>query len=180
MITINDINTIGDIKFSNCIIETEFKNYYTALPGDEHYKLLSYISYQYKNEILIDIGTYKGCSALALANNESNHVKSFDLYNYRNIKNEPSNIEFIIDDILKNDYIDLLLSSKFILLDTFHDGIFENELYSHLINIKWSGMLMLDDIYLNDEMKHFWSLITKTKYDLTNIGHKTGTGIILF
>jgi hypothetical protein len=39
---------------------------------------------------------------------------------------------------------------------------------------------MLDDIHLNDDMKLFWNNITEEKYDLTSIGHWSGTGLVVF
>ena len=55
-----------------------FKNYFLEAPGKEHYRLLSYISTLYNGVTILDIGTYKGCSALALSFNPSNKVVSFD------------------------------------------------------------------------------------------------------
>jgi hypothetical protein len=49
-----------------------------------------------------------------------------------------------------------------------------------LISINYKGYLLLDDIHLNFEMERFWGSITKEKYDITNIGHITGTGVVYF
>jgi hypothetical protein len=40
------------------------------------------------------------------------------------------------------------------------------------------GTLILDDIYLNDDMVNFWNQINDDKIDATNIGHSTGTGVV--
>ena len=67
-----------------------------------------------------------------------------------------------------------------ILLDTFHDGTFEKIFYEYLKRISYVGTLILDDIHLNNEMKFFWNNIEKNKFDVTNIGHATGTGVVIF
>jgi hypothetical protein len=39
---------------------------------------------------------------------------------------------------------------------------------------------MFDDIHLNSEMSNFWDGLENEKYDLTDIGHHTGTGIAIY
>jgi len=92
----------------------------------------------------------------------------------------PTNTEFIIDNVLNEKYKDAILGSKYIMLDTYHDGTFETEFYNYLVSIGYTGYLLLDDIHLNFEMERFWGSITKEKYDITNIGHATGTGVVYF
>jgi hypothetical protein len=92
----------------------------------------------------------------------------------------PENAEFIIDDIIKSEYKDMILGSKYIMLDTYHDGVFEEQFINYLDSINYKGYLLLDDIHLNFEMERFWGSITKEKYDLTSIGHSTGTGVVYF
>lgn len=163
------------------IVESEYKKYFLDLPGSEHYRLLAYFSTKFNDSVLLDIGTYKGCSALALAFNKTNTVKSFDISTgYRTIKTPPTNIEFIVDDVTDDKYIDILLNSPFILLDTYHDGPFEYKFYEHLKTINYKGILMLDDTKLNDVMREFWDNITEKKYDVSKYGHHSGTGIVIF
>jgi phenylacetaldehyde dehydrogenase len=72
--------------------------------------------------------------------------------------------------VLNGKYDNILLSAKFILLDTFHDGTFEKQFYKYLESIGYSGYLLLDDIHLNIEMEKFWGSIIRKKDDLTHIG----------
>jgi hypothetical protein len=175
------INQIDLSQFKDLILETEFRNYFLDSPGKEHYKLLGYISSIVNFETLLDIGTYKGCSALALALNPDNQVKSFDIRDgLRNISGHPYNVEFIIDNIVNEKYKDLVLSSKFIILDTDHEGTFEHEFYNYLKSIGYKGTLMLDDIKFSKPMEDFWSRITHEKYDISEIGHHSGTGLVIF
>tara|TARA_R110000822_G_scaffold310538_1_gene443816 strand:+ start:920 stop:1477 length:558 start_codon:yes stop_codon:yes gene_type:complete len=175
------INKIELGQLSKEINEPEFKNYFLGEPGEEHYKLLGYISSNTNDSILLDIGTYKGCSALALSINLTNTVKSFDVRSgLVNINNVPSNIEFILDDITNGNYKELILSSNFIILDTDHDGSFEQVFYSYIKSINWKGSLLIDDIKLNDPMSVFWDTIIEEKYDISHIGHHSGTGLVIF
>jgi hypothetical protein len=38
----------------------------------------------------------------------------------------------------------------------------------------------LDDINLNNPMKEFWNVITEDKYDISEYGHWSGTGLVIF
>jgi hypothetical protein len=181
MIDVKKINDIDLSKYANYIIEHEFRNYYLSNPGQEHYKLLAYLSTQFDDCILLDIGTYKGCSSLALAYNTNNLVKSFDIRSgLRRISNSPDNIEYIIDNVIDTKYLDLFKKCPLILLDTDHDGPFEHEFYSYLKSINWVGTLIIDDINYNQPMKEFWNSITEEKYDISEVGHHSGTGLVIF
>lgn len=162
------------------IEESEFRNYFISNPGLEHYKLLAYISSLYNDTTLIELGTYKGCSALALSYNGTNTVHSFDIqHGLRRLTGTiPENIVFHVEDILDEKFHELLHSSQFIFLDTNHDGIFERTLLNYLIKIGWTGYLLLDDISLNDEMKEFWNSIVFEKFDISKYGHHSGTGLV--
>lgn len=177
---LSKVNELDLSKFGNNINEYQYMQYFLGNAGQEHYKLLAYFSTLFNEQTLLDIGTYKGCSALALAFNEKNNVKSFDLGNYRRINNEPNNIEFILDDFTNEKYKKLVLDSPFIMLDTDHDGTFEHIAYKYLKDINWTGYLLLDDIHLNDPMKEFWNSIDNEKHDVTVVGHWSGTGLVIF
>lgn len=172
-----DSITMDDFKLINNI---EYQGYYKSPSSLEHYRLLTYLSNKIDNSILIDIGTLKGSSALALSNNKTNTVYSFNLSNELQLNELPNNVNFIIDDVMNKQYKEILLNSKIILLDTFHDGSFEKVFYDYLKEINYQGMLLLDDIKLNQEMVDFWDSIEIEKEDISHIGHITGTGIVYF
>lgn len=167
-------------------LDTQYINTYNILAntecyhlnsGREHYRLLMYISNLFNNNILFDIGTNECRSAIALSYNKNNKVKSYDIIQLLSINPEICNIEFILGDSLQDSDI---LKTPFIFLDVNHDGIYENILYKFLKDNKWQGILMLDDINLNDPMRLFWENITEEKYDITSKGHWSGTGIVVF
>ena len=156
------------------------KEWFYGVSGQEHYRLLIYIGQLFENETLLDVGTYQGSSAIALGLSDQNKVLSYDLLAQPEIaKIQQKNIEFRLEDITKCDK-SIILSSPFICLDTDHDGTFEHIFYDYLKEIQYKGLLFLDDIKLNDPMKAFWDIITEEKYDISHIGHWSGTGIVNF
>jgi hypothetical protein len=169
-----------DMSMLKHINNEEYKTYYNEKSSKEHYRLLTHISNLFDEIKILDVGTLKGCSALALSTNVTNTVYSFNLDSQLELVDIPNNIEFIIDNVINGKYDDLITSCPIILLDTFHDGSFEQEFLNHLINLNYKGVLLLDDIHLNNEMELFWNNIKINKFDITNIGHSTGTGVVFF
>jgi hypothetical protein len=157
------------------------ENWYELESGKEHYRLLKYISTIVENFNLIDVGTYRGHSAVALSFNELNTVYSYDVLETPEIKNiNKKNIIFKLQDITQDTQnIEIMNNSSFIILDVNHDGQFENYFYDFLKFIDWKGLLLLDDIHLNNEMECFWNKIKEEKYEITKIGHFTGTGLVV-
>jgi predicted O-methyltransferase YrrM len=156
-------------------------------PGEEHYKLLSTISNSLSNAKILDIGTYIGHNAVAFAGNLSNTVYSFDNADYVYGKcRKKQNVRYYVYDLMNEDNRDhnknLILQSDVILVDINpHDGIIEKEFYEWLKINSYRGLVIWDDIYLNNDMIQFWNSIPNdNKLDLTSIGHKTGTGITFF
>ena len=165
---------------TSCINEYDVEHdpsYFHLPSGREHYRLLMYISSLYNNDILFDIGTNRCISAIALSHNKNNKIKTFDITKL--LKENPTikNCEFIIGDSMEDKD---LLKSKFIFLDVDHDGTYENKIYEFLIENEWKGLLMLDDINLNTDMKSFWERIIERKFDITDKGHWSGTGLVVF
>jgi hypothetical protein len=81
-------------------------------------------------------------------------------------------------------------STWLIILDTFHrpdTRPFEREWLARLRGIGFKGILLLDDIFESGEMKGWWKELQANAsewgyaaYDLTSIGHSTGTGLLDF
>jgi predicted O-methyltransferase YrrM len=167
---------------ANKIDNEGFRPYYTAPSSKEHYRLLTYLSSQFNNSIFLDIGTHRGCSALALAANPTNKVYSFDLTNKLQLNDIPHNIDFIFNNVLNEKYEKLLSEAALIFVDvTPHDGIFEKKLYTLLKKVEYKGILILDDIsHEKFELKKFWNEIADEKYNITHLGHHSGTGWIDF
>lgn len=175
-----NINSIDLTDFSKLITNNEYRGYFLGNAGKEHYKLIAYMSSMFENSNLLDIGTNRGSSALAMSYNPLNNVHSFDLYELKELSSWPENITYYIDDVLKTEYKDLIFSSPFILVDTYHDGTFEKQFHTYLKENNYKGYLLLDDIKLNNEMKEYWNWIEEEKYDVSDFGHWSGTGLVIF
>ena len=176
-VTAEELNEINLSKYLKTTDDHGFpKSWFYMDAGLEHYRLLAYISKLYNGVTLLDIGSYQGSSAIALSFNKKNKVISYDIEQQPEIAeiNIP-NIKFIKGNVLKEE-----ITAPFILLDTYHDGTFEQEFVDHLLKINYKGLVMFDDIHLNKEMSNFWDGLKNEKYDLTEIGHHSGTGIAIF
>ena len=177
---LNLINSSYINKYSDKLINYELDHnpyYFHMESGKEHYRLLMYVSTLYNDEVIFDVGTNKCMSALALSYNKSNRVKTYDIVKLLPENPNVDTIEYILGDSTKD--LDLE-KCPVIFLDVDHDGLYEDIFYEHLKNINWKGILILDDIHLNEPMKKFWNRIEEKKYDITNIGHWSGTGLVVF
>jgi len=168
-----ELNTLPGLEEYNEHIDYSI----TSESGFDHYRLLSYLSTCFNNEILYDIGTRSGASAVALSFNQNNTVKSFDIVNKLKIITTPPNLEFIIEDnVTKRDE---LLKVKLIMLDVDpHDGGYEKILIDYLIENKWEGLLLLDDTkeeYWPEIYELIKSYTNIKQVDLTKYGHFSGT-----
>ena len=183
--TNQDLDMIDMEKFNDLTMyDSEYQSFFNKMSGIEHYRLLVYISKLFNNSVLFDIGTNRGYSAIALSANPTNRVISYDIVkmsNVDNIKNSPynTNIEFKIGNFME---LEDVHQTKFILLDTVHDGTSEFEVIQFLKEVKWNGILLLDDIdceyfpVLND----VWNNLDLEKYNITKKGHWSGSGLAIF
>lgn len=163
-------------------LDNEYYGYFIQKSGIEHYRLLSFISNLLNNENILDIGTNRGYSAIALSSNKNNKIVSYDIVRHSNVNyiissNLLKNVEFKIGNFLQFENIH---EYKIIFLDTMHDGIFESEVINYLKDKNWKGILLMDDIHDFKELKVIWDDIKLDKYDLTSYGHFSGTGLIVF
>jgi len=166
-------------------IEWNKKNYdfFKLEAGKEHYKLLSYISTCFNsNDILIDIGTYFGFSALALSYNKGK-VITYDVCDWipddvHSIKNN-ANIELKIMNCIND--MDIISKAKFIMIDIDpHNGEEERLIINALKENGFKGILLLNAIKFNNNMVELWNEISLPKEDGTLVGHWSGTGFVIF
>ena len=161
------------------VANMEHLRYFLDNNFKEHYKLIAYLSSLFSHATIFDVGTNLGYSALALSYNGSNKIISYDISESRELYHaeELRNIDFRIGDVLQDKR---LLQAQLIMLDTFHDGVFEKKFYEFLKKERYKGLLFLDDIHLNEPMKKFWHSISGPKEDLTDVGHWSGSGLVDF
>lgn len=171
------------------------------LPGDEHYFFLAALGMQMKNKKIIECGTHNGRSTYALyygnkkLHNE-NHIITYDIHYFLadGIFNETT-IEYKLENLFDKNVRELnkehILSSDVIFIDIDpHEGVLEYEMYNWLKENDYQGLILLDDIHLQEghmnvftgnSMQKFWDKIEdKYKLDLTSVGHYSGTGIVCF
>jgi hypothetical protein len=179
--------------------------WYTSVAGREHHRFIAYMSTILpKGSVMIDLGTSGGLSAYAASKNPDVQVYSFDFgaNNLDRVGKVP-NLKTVGMDVKKimacTDLgqtsancvnAKILLSSQFMMLDlgtnpSQPEG-FEVKLLAWLRQMKYTGMLMRSNIYIDTAFREWWKNIkegsdgVKRKHDLSEVGHSTGTGIIDF
>lgn len=174
--TLLDCLHTGGVKH----IHGEMQEWFHKPSGQEHYRLLMHLAFCYDNIEIADIGTYRGASAVALAQNPKNKVFSLDVGVFKE-EIKMDNLEFLIGDFRTDKTIqERILKCPLIFLDI--DHMYHNEIwfYNFLKENNWKGTMFCDDIFLCDEMKRFWEEVSHPKIDITQYGHFSGTGVILF
>lgn len=175
-----DINLTPYYRF----VEGAAFEFFDMPPGKNHCKLLAYLSQQLPlGSRVADLGTLYGQSATALASNPYVEVWTFDTHDQLprgclTIK-DLQNVRFFNADC--KEYIKQLVNFSIIFLDIApHDGIQEQEVLSGLMHQGFRGLLICDDIFYSDAMETWWRGVPLQKYNVTNYGHWSGTGIVVF
>mmetsp|Transcript_3951 Transcript_3951/g.6525 ORF Transcript_3951/g.6525 Transcript_3951/m.6525 type:complete len:343 (+) Transcript_3951:31-1059(+) len=177
--------------------------------GTEHYAFLNYLSNTYGDcRHFTDIGTRVVASSVAIGSNLKSPVWTFDIPTSKEryaafrgdteeqyqakAKSIGLDIKFHNLDLLKvsDEELKEYVGTWFVMLDTFHEpdtSPFEREFFQRLLDIKFKGILGLDDIYLNAEMKQWWKEVQDgaldggyATYDISEVGHYSGTGLVDF
>jgi hypothetical protein len=173
--------------FSNTFIFDE--SHHLNRQTGEHYKLLTYLSNLYDDILILDVGTCGGESAVALSQNRKNRVITYDIVKKwevedttkmkENFIEQYDNLSFRLMDI-NSESPDVIKSASIIFFDIAHDGIQEKKFTDMLLNIGYKGYLICDDIFCPyyPNMKPWWDSIEIEKYDLTEVGHSWGSGLV--
>ena len=150
--------------------------------GQSEYRLYAWLSTQFNNTTILDVGTRTGGSALALSYNETNNVMSYDLQEQGASSGiSKSNVQFNIKDFREDDTLDFDNISIIMLDVDPHDGVQEEEMFEWLEEKEWKGLVLLDDIGPQwPEIEDFWNRITFPKLNVTEVGHMSGTGLVNF
>jgi predicted O-methyltransferase YrrM len=155
-------------------------------PG-EHYRLLAALVEVAGVDLAIEVGTYTGMGALALAGAGA-RVQTYDLVPWDQFSHTlfhrddfDDRISQRIGDLANQDYFDSQLddlrAADLILIDGPKDGVFEPAFLSKLLPVLRAGqVLVLDDIR-KLQMLQTWRDISLPKLDVTSLGHWSGTGL---
>jgi len=154
----------------------------------EHYRLLAYLSTVVPKTHIVDVGTNRGSSALALSYGGS-PVHTFDVIDLMGDLPRAPGVTYhrgngdLLTDAGREQHRELLLESSLIFLDTDpHEGPPELAFVRWLQRNSYRGILVLDDIWYFKGMRdHLWSRIESVyKVDATDLGHWSGTGLVSF
>lgn len=171
-------------------VPPQYHFFFEDRPGVAPYHLLAYLGSIMPYRPLVEVGVHNGWGSLALgALQPAARVVGYDVDLSTltpSIKGLAPQLTFR-EGLAHLDDPALLLSSPLIHLDALHDGVYEETLLSFLIQHTYQGWVLLDDIHLNPQMEAFWAWVPVkgkspivAKYDLTAIGHSTGTGLVCF
>jgi hypothetical protein len=153
--------------------------------GKESYRLLSYLSAQFNHSKLIHIGASVRPS-LALSYNPTNHVIWFNLdRNVSPLLDIVPNIELhtlnIFDDEEQDTWKHEILNAPFIFFDVPpHLGTIEYMFYEFLKKENYQGFILYDNVWFFENLRNklWYKIPDEYRYDITDIGHWTGSCIV--
>lgn len=159
----------------------------------EHYRLLAALMLELKPQTVIEIGTFKGLSALAMLAYlpPGGQLTTFDLIPWEQIPGTflretdfaSGNFTQALCDLKDPEncrmHASLIKNADVIFIDGPKDGVFEGKLLENFaaVGLRQHTVLVFDDIHIWN-MLGVWLRIRHPKLDITTIGHYTGTGIV--
>jgi hypothetical protein len=149
--------------------------------GQSEYRLYAYLSTFFNKSTILDIGTRTGGSALALSYNPTNQVISYDLVEQGASSIKKDNITWNIKNFMEDETLDWD-NIPIVMIDVDpHDGAQERVMMDWLREKEWKGILIHDDIGPGwPDIRLMWDEIPEEKFDVTEIAHMSGTGIVNF
>jgi len=149
--------------------------------GQSEYRLYAYLSTFFHKKTILDVGTRTGGSGLALSYNPTNQVISYDLVEQGASSIKKDNITWKIMNFMEDDTLDWD-NIPIVMIDVDpHDGAQERVMMDWLRDKGWKGILIHDDIGPDwPDIQLMWDEIPEEKFDVTEIAHMSGTGIVNF
>jgi len=187
---ISEARTIDLSSISKRI--TQGPDYPAIWPG-EHYKLLAALMRVLKPRKVIEVGTFRGISALSILAGlpQTSTLTTVDIVPWEKI--DPSaftvadfqdgRLKQVLGDLSTNAFFDQFRSElsecDFLFIDAPKNVVFETAVLANLetIRLKEDAIVLFDDIR-QWNMLSIWRKIARPKLDLTSFGHWTGTGMI--
>ena len=166
--------------------------WFDTWPG-EHYRLLTAMIETLKASTIIEIGTFTGMGTLALlqALPADGRLVTFDLLPWNSFEQTWLAAQDFADgrvsQVLANiaepggiePYRALFEAADFIFVDGPKDGITEAKMLDAMatLNLKRNPIVFFDDIRVMN-MVDIWRRIARPKFDITSLGHWSGSGMI--
>lgn len=187
------VQAAREVDFSALSKRMKAPPYYPDVWPGEHYKLLAGFMLTLKPEVVIEIGTATGLSALAMKQflPAASKVVTFDVIPWDRFQDTVLTPEDFSDGRLTQHIADLskpwnislfaetISRSTFLFIDAAKDGALETELIIQLRTVPFASppLVVFDDIRLWNMLK-IWREVTAPKLDLTSFGHWSGTGLV--
>jgi predicted O-methyltransferase YrrM len=168
-------------------------NDFTRIWPGEHYRLLAALVKLLQPQSVIEVGTFRGLSALALKRflPADGKINTFDVVPWDSIRETCLHPEDFEDDRLRQQIGDLsdaavfelhrslIQQTELLFVDGPKDGVFERKLLQQLETVDFHKplLLVMDDIRFWN-MLATWQDIARPKLDLTSFGHWSGTGLV--
>ncbi len=160
-------------------------------PG-EHYKLLPALARSWGAKTVVEVGTYRGASALALSTEPSiEQIVTFDLLpwsqfdpTYLTTSDVGARIQQELGDLADPSvfalHAPLINSAEMLFIDAPKDGVFEPRFVELLLRASPSvdQLVVFDDIRVLT-MIELWRGLPLEKLDATSLGHWSGTGLAI-
>lgn len=168
-------------------------NDFTRIWPGEHYRLLAALVKLLQPKHVVEIGTFRGLSALALKKYlpAAGKITTFDVVPWNSFADTCLRPEDFQDDRLRQQIGDLsnpavfelhrplIQEMELLFVDGPKDGVFERKFLQQLETVDFHKPLLvvMDDIRFWN-MLAIWQEIARPKLDLTSFGHWSGTGLV--
>ena len=183
-LNINEIRNTDVKSLQEWLIEDDIAR--VARTSEGQYRLYKNLSHQYNKAYILDLGTRRGASAVAFADNPTNYVLTVDVREFTELKTKwekRTNLEYLVSDVLALPR-DWFSRADIIHLDLSHDGLLEKLVVEEKINKSdFDGLLIMDDINFRKfpELTEFYKSITRRRMTLPiEISHFSGTAFVLY
>jgi predicted O-methyltransferase YrrM len=167
-------------------------DYVHLWPG-EHYRLLAALVRLLKPSLVVEIGTYRGHSALAMLPElaQDARIVTMDVVPWTEIPEcllrsedfHDGRLVQVIADVGDRQeaerQADFIRSADLLFVDAAKDGALERRILANFeaIGLKDGVVVVFDDIRLWN-MLGIWREVARPKLDVTSLGHYSGTGLI--
>ena len=165
----------------------EDREWFTLWPG-EHYAFLDGLARVVQPNLVLDVGTYHGASALVMARH-ARTVVTYDVVAldeignaYVSLTTDHKNVQQVLGDLADEAFyesqVELIRTADLVLVDGPKDGFFEYAVVPRLLrDMKGEAILILDDIRFAN-MVELWKSQNKPRLDVGCFAHSSGAGVV--